>query len=333
MLRVVDSHTEGEPTRVVIEGGPCLGSGPLAARAKRLEAEHADFRNAVIGEPRGFDALVGALLCQPSDENCVTAVIFFNNVGLLGMCGHATIGTAVTLAHLGRIGLGRHRFETPAGIVTVKLTSPNQVSVENVESYRYLKDISVSPEGLGPVTGDVAWGGNWFYVTADAPCDLTRDNLSRLTAAGAGIRRALATTGITGAGGAEIDHIAFFGPSPTPGAHSRNFVLCPGGAYDRSPCGTGTSAKLACLNADGHLAPGETWTQESIIGSRYVASFRPGEAGRIVPHLTGRAYICAEATLYRDPGDPYAHGIHFQRGEWDAPDPRRPTEPLVVGSP
>lgn len=312
-MRVIDSHTEGESTRVIIEGGPQLGCGPLAVRARRFADEFDNYRCAAISEPRGHDALVGALLCDPCDKTCTTGVIFFNNTGMLGMCGHATIGTAVTLAHLGRIGLGTHRFETPAGIVTVHLNNVNETTLENVESYRYRHNVPVPVDGIGTFTGDVAYGGNWFFLTGDIPCPLEMEAIPQLSKAAKAIRRSLVAHGITGADGAAIDHVEFFGVPPSPTAHSRNFILCPGGAYDRSPCGTGTSAKLACLAADGLLEPGETWVQESIIGSRFAASYQPSGIRKIVPRLTGRAYICSEATLFRDPQDPFADGIVASR--------------------
>lgn len=309
-MRVIDSHTAGEPTRVVIDGGPELGGGTLAERAGRFARDFDHVRTALILEPRGSDALVGALLTDPAAPDCAAGVIFFNNVGLLGMCGHGTIGLAVTLAHMGRIGPGRHRIDTPVGVVTVDLHSANRVSVENVESYRYATGVTLDVAELGRMTGDVAWGGNWFFLTGDLPCPLTMENLPDLTGTSAAVRRALPAAGITGADGAEIDHIEFFGPPAAADADSRNFVLCPGGAYDRSPCGTGTSAKIACLAADGRLAPGEPWVQESIIGSRYSATYREGSApDRIVPTITGEAFVCGETTLHFDEADPFAHGI------------------------
>jgi 4-hydroxyproline epimerase len=311
-VRVVDSHTEGEPTRLILDGGPPLGGGPLAARRRRFAEEFDHFRRFAVNEPRGYDALVGALLCEPEDPDCAAGLIFFNNSGYLGMCGHATIGAAVTLAHLGRIGLGAHRFETPVGVVSVELTSRNHATIENVESYRYLKAVSVEVDGLGLVTGDVAWGGNWFFLTEAAPRPLRIGEIPALTQAAQSTRRALKTQGVTGAGGAEIDHLEIFGPPHSPEADSRNFVLCPGGAYDRSPCGTGTSAKLACLAADGKLRPGARWVQESIIGSRFEASYRPAAKGGIIPSIGGRAFVCGEAELHRDAADPFRDGIGGQ---------------------
>ncbi len=308
-MHVVDSHTEGEPTRLVMAGGPDLGSGSMAERRARFARDFDHVRSAVVCEPRGFDALVGALLCAPVDRTCAAGLIFFNNAGYLGMCGHATIGAAVTLARLGRIDLGRHRFETPVGVVGVELLTANEARVENVPSYRHLKGVTVTVEGLGPISGDVAWGGNWFFLTKGVTLDLDPKNIAALTRSAEAVRKSLAETGITGACGAEIDHVEFFAAPRAPGADARNFVLCPGGAYDRSPCGTGTSAKLACLAADGELAPGAVWIQESIIGSRFAARYRLSKEGADMPEITGRAYVVSEAELSFDAADPFVNGI------------------------
>lgn len=310
-MRVIDSHTGGEPTRVIVAGGPDLGQGPLPERAARLQAEHGDLCKAVLLEPRGHDALVGALLVPPTAPDCVTGVIYFNTIANLGMCGHATIGLAVTLAYLGRIAPGRHRFDTPVGVVEVELHDAHTVSVVNVESDRLHHAVTVDVPGLGSVTGDVAWGGNWFFLVKESPIALESSNIAALTDLTQRIRKALEVAGITGRDGAWIDHIELFGPPVDPAAQGRNFVLCPGGAYDRSPCGTGSSAKLACLAADGALAPGETWLQESIIGSTYRLSYRPGPTGGVIPTITGQAFVTGEATLIFDPADPYASGIRL----------------------
>jgi 4-hydroxyproline epimerase len=303
-VRVIDSHTEGEPTRVIVDGGPPLGDGPLAGRRDRFKAEFDHIRRFAVNEPRGHDAIVGALLCEPHDKSCAAGVIYFNNVGTIGMCGHGTIGLAVTLAHT-----GRHRFETPVGVVGVELIDGCTATVENVESYRFVEGVEVEVVGLGTVRGDVAWGGNWFFLTSNAPCDLEFANIGPLTVAATAISDALQAQGVRGKDGALIDHVEFFGPARSSDANSRNFVLCPGGAYDRSPCGTGTSAKLACLSADAKLRPGEVWVQESIIGSRFRASFEPGPTGGVLPSITGRAFICAESKLVQDTLDPFRYGI------------------------
>ena len=308
-LRVVDSHTAGEPTRVVVDGGPDLGSVPLAVQRDRLREHVDDLRRAVILEPRGSDALVGALLCRTPNEACAVGVIFFNNVGYLGMCGHGAIGVAVTLAHLGRVELGALRLDTPVGTVAVDLTGANEATVENVEGYCWQRDVAVEVDGLGTVRGDVAWGGNWFYLVDQAPTPLDLEHEAALTDAARRIKAAVASQGIRGADGSEVDHIELFGPARAEHANSRNFVLCPGDAYDRSPCGTGTSAKLACLAARGTLAPGEPWVQESVIGSHFTARYRPAPNGRIVPSISGQAFVCAEATLIRDAADPFRDGI------------------------
>jgi 4-hydroxyproline epimerase len=310
-MQVIDSHTAGEPTRVVLDGGPDLGSGPLAERAARLERDHLDFCAAVVLEPRGHDAVIGALLVAPDDPACTAGVIYFNNLQNLGMCGHATIGLGATLAHLGRIAPGTHRLDTPVGQVDFELHDANTVSVVNVESYRLHKDITVEVDDLGPVTGDVAWGGNWFFLVKNSPVALTGQNIRALTDLTLRIRSGLERTGVTGRDGAWIDHIELFGPPASAQAHSRNFVLCPGGAYDRSPCGTGCSAKLACLAEDGLLAPGETYIQESVIGSTYEISYAPGRTGGVIPTIVGQAFVTGEANLIFNPADPYRTGIRL----------------------
>ena len=321
-LDVVDSHTAGEPTRCVLSGGPHLGSGPLAERLERLRNEHDAYRRAILCEPRGSDVLVGALLVEPHDPACDAGVIFFNNAGYLGMCGHGMIGVAATLAFLGRIEPGEHLIETPVGAVNVLLHSDSQVTIRNIASFRHRAGVVVDVPGFGKVCGDVAWGGNWFFLvrehTFDHARDLTLGQVENLTAFTWEIRRALNAAGITGAGGAEIDHIELFGNAHTAGNHSRNFVLCPGKAYDRSPCGTGTSAKMACLAADGLLKPGETWRQEGILDTFFEGSYTfengsgPGDnngGARIIPVIKGAAYVTAECTLIFDPADPFRLGV------------------------
>jgi len=310
-VTVVDSHTEGEPTRVVVRGGPDLGSSDLRTRANRLIGEFDAFRSGVICEPRGSEAVVGALLCQPVDASCTAGVIFFNDVGLLGMCGHGTIGLVTTLAHLGRIGSGHHRIETPVGTVSAELHSDGRVSVANVPSYRYRAAVQVDVPGCGVLTGDIAWAGNWFFLIGDHPFSVCIANRQQLVAAATATRLALIQQQVTGDDGGLIDHIEFFAPPQTPRGSSRNFVLCPGASFDRSPCGTGTSAKLACLFAEGRLKPGELWVQEGILGTSFEGRIAGSADGRIHPVITGRAWITAESTLRFDPRDPFAGGIVF----------------------
>jgi 4-hydroxyproline epimerase len=307
-IRVIDSHTAGEPTRVVVAGAPDLGSGNMASRLTRLRDEADWLRTSLVTEPRGSECMVGALLQPPVSRESVAGVIFFNNAGYLGMCGHGTIGVVATLAHLGRIGPGVHRLETPVGDVQLKLEPNGDVSLENVRSYRRQKAISVDVPGIGQVVGDVAWGGNWFFLThTDRP--LVLEEVAQLSALTLRIRRALEAQGITGDDGAVIDHIELIGPPHDPAtADGRNFVMCPGGQYDRSPCGTGTSAKLACLADDGKLAEGQLWRQESVVGTIFVGSYRRLEGG-VVPTITGRAFVNGDLRLVVSRDDPFRFGI------------------------
>jgi 4-hydroxyproline epimerase len=312
-VRVIDSHTGGEPTRLVVSGGPDLGQGPLADRLERFRREHDTFRSAVVNEPRGSDVMVGALLCEPTDATCAAGVIFFNNVDYLGMCGHGTIGLIATLAYMNRIKPGEHRIETPVGVVSAMLHQNGSVTVNNVASYRSAHNVEVEVPRYGKVRGDVAWGGNWFFLVSD--CNGQRhDNavslqsIDQLTAFTWEIRQALKQNGISGNDGKEIDHIEVFAPSEVSGVDSKNFVLCPGKAYDRSPCGTGTSAKLACLFADGKIREGQVWKQESIVGSVFEGSVRVRD-GKVYPSITGWAFVNAEAELVFDPRDPLVMGI------------------------
>ena len=311
-VRVIDSHTGGEPTRVVVSGGPDLGNGPLAGRLERFRHEHDNFRSAVVNEPRGSDVMVGALLCDPLDPSSAAGVIFFNNVGYLGMCGHGTIGLVSTLSFMKKIGPGEHRIETPVGTVSAILHSNGEVTVNNVASYRLAADVEVHVPRYGKTRGDVAWGGNWFFLVRDGVPDhgmqLSLNHIEELTAFTWAIRQALHQQGITGAGNQEIDHIELFGPSDLPSVDSKNFVLCPGKAYDRSPCGTGTSAKLACLYADGKIREGQVWKQESIVGSVFEGTVTIRE-GKVYPSIKGSAFVNADAELVFDPQDPFCMGI------------------------
>ncbi len=305
-IHVIDSHTGGEPTRVVIDGGPDLGNGSAADQLVVFREHHDSFRRTVVNEPRGTDVLVGAMLVKPADETCVTGVIFFDNVTYIGMCGHGTIGLIATLEYLGRISHGQHRIETPVGVITAELHTSGLVSVTNVPAYRKAKAAKINVAGVGAIVGDVAWGGNWFYLVEEHAQRLALDNIESLTAFAWQLRLAVNSQGFP-----EVDHIVLLGEPSSKNAHSKNFVLCPGKAYDRSPCGTGTSARLACLAADGRLEEDETLVQESIIGSCFFGHYRwfDRENQTIVPTITGRAYVTAQTTLLLDERDPYRFGI------------------------
>jgi 4-hydroxyproline epimerase len=305
-IQVIDSHTGGEPTRTVIAGGPDLGAGSVAERQAVFRERFDTYRSALVNEPRGSDVMVGALLVDPVDTACAAGVVFFNNVGYLGMCGHGMIGVVVTLAHLGRIHPGAHRFETSVGEVSATLNENGSVSVANVPSWRKAKAVTVDVPGIGPVVGDVVWGGNWFFLVEKHPWPLHFKHVEQLTDVTWRIRQAVNAQGYP-----EVDHVELFGAPENPAHHSRNFVLCPGKAYDRSPCGTGTSAKLAALAADGKLAEGADWIQESVIGSTFTGCFRwlDRAKGEIAPVVTGRASVMSETRLLLDENDPFRWGI------------------------
>jgi 4-hydroxyproline epimerase len=307
-IDVVDSHTGGEPTRVIVAGGPELGSGPLETRRELFRTRFDAYRRAVVCEPRGSEIVVGALLCPPTRDDCICGVIFFNNVGYLGMCGHGTIGVAQTLAHQNRIQPGQYQLETPVGTVRFQYRDDGRVTFWNVPSYRYRRGVQLEIPPYPSVTGDVAWGGNWFYLAGDQQERLSLDHVDALVDRAWRIRQALRIQGVTGERGAEIDHIELHGPPSRPDLDSRNFVLCPGKAYDRSPCGTGTSAKIACLVADGRLRPGQVWRQESIVGSVFDATAEI-QGDQIIPVITGSAHVTAQARLWLDPRDPFCWGI------------------------
>ena len=309
--RIIDSHTEGEPTRVVISGGPDLGNGPIPERLTRFRSKFDSFRSGVICEPRGSEVVVGALLLDPVKSESAAAVIFFNDVGYLGMCGHGTIGLVTTLAYQGRIKPGMHLIETPVGDVSACLHPDGRVTVANVPSYRYRASVSVDVAGFGGFSGDIAWGGNWFFLIGDPPFELTAANRRDLVDAAAAVRDALRVAGVTGENGEIIDHIEFFSKPHNPANSSRNFVLCPGASFDRSPCGTGTSAKMACLYGDGAMTAGEEWRQEGILGTVFTGYFDVNGGGQILPKITGRAWVTSESTLIFGHDDPFNAGIGF----------------------
>ncbi|RYD37771.1 MAG: hydroxyproline-2-epimerase [Verrucomicrobiaceae bacterium] len=314
IIRVIDSHTGGEPTRVVISGVPDLGTGPLSERAELFSREHDWLRGAVANEPRGHEAMVGALLVEPHAPGCVCGVIFFNNVGTLNMCIHGTIGLAATLLHMGRIGPGLHRIDTPVGVVTIRLNGDDRVTVTNVPCHRKAADVSVDVPEWGTVTGDIAWGGNWFFLIDGQGPPVDPAHLDELTRFTRMVKRSLEQAGISGDDGMPIDHIeTFFPPTDPATADSRNFVLCPGDAYDRSPCGTGTSAKLACLHAAGKLKPGQIWRQAGILGTVFEGTVTENADGTVIPSITGSAWITGESSYHFAPDDPFRFGIPSTR--------------------
>ena len=308
-MKIVDSHTEGEPTRAIFDAGLDLGSGSLADKAAVFEKNYRDFCASILKEPRGNDAYVGALVVDSGESDCVAGVIFFNTVQNLGMCGHGTIGLSATMAYMGLIKPGHHKFETPVGKVAINLKTRNRVSVTNIESYRLLKNVLIEVPSYGALTGDVAWGGNWFFLVKESPIDIKLENLRELTELSLQIRKALEVKGITGTQGAWIDHIELYGAPESVEANSRSFVLVPSGSYDRSPCGTGCSAKMACLAADGAWPAGKLWIQESVIGSTYSLVYEQGRNGGVIVTIEGTAFVTAQITLIFESQDPFRLGI------------------------
>ena len=311
-LKIIDSHTGGEPTRVIVEGCPDLGKGTLAEKRDILAQQHDWIRTSTVLEPRGFEAMVGAVLTEPHEPDCVAGVIFYNNAGYLNMCIHGTIGLAVTLKHMGIISTGSHRIDTPVGVVTAHLHDDGSVSVENVPSFRYRKDVTVDILGYGTITGDIAWGGNWFFLIDEQGPEVRESNISALSDFTIAVMEALEADGIKGEDGTMVDHIEVFGPPTNDQSDSRNFVMCPGGEYDRSPCGTGTSAKLASLYDAGKLAPTDTWRQAGILNTILTGTAIPtGTANQVIPTVTGKAWVNGETKVIFDPSDPFANGIHI----------------------
>lgn len=306
VVRVVDSHTEGEPTRVIVDGWPQPAGASMAERRNDLARNGDRLRRGIVCEPRGHAAIVGALLTPPVSPGAVSGIVFFNNETYLGMCGHGLIGVVRTLQHLGRLSPGVARFDTPVGPVSAELNHDGSVTIQNVAAKAHALDVAVNVPGRGRVVGDVAYGGNWFFIThTDAALEMSNvDELMRFTR---DVQAAIDEQ--RPAGGAPIDHIELSGPPGGRDADARNFVLCSGGEYDRSPCGTGTSAVMAALHARGSLAFDQQWRQESITGGRFTGWLTRGKDGELVPHIRGRAFITADATLRFDPADPFRFGI------------------------
>jgi 4-hydroxyproline epimerase len=307
-LSVVDSHTEGEPTRVVVDGWPMLDAATMAERQADLHRRFDHLRRAVVGEPRGHDAVMGALLTPPAEPGSAAGVIFFDSVGQIGMCGHGLIGVVRTLEHLGRLGPGRVRIDTPVGTVKADLAADGSVTIEIGPVRCLARDVPVEVPGLGRVVGDVAWGGYWFFLTRLPGVALELANVAELKDKALRIQKALQESGVAGDGGAKVDHVQLFGPGKRKDADGRNFVLFPGGSWDRSPCGTATAARMAALSARGLLRPGQPWRQESITGTLFTG-WLTRDHELLIPHIRGRAFVTGRGTLFFDPEDELRGGL------------------------
>ena len=308
-IRVVDSHTEGEPTRVVVDGWPIPRGATMAERRDDLRARYDHLRRAVVDEPRGHEAIVGALLTPPVSAGAAAGIVFFNNGTYLGMCGHGLIGVVRTLEYLGRLAPGDASFDTPVGLVRATLSTDGSVTIQNVPSYLHARDVALDVPGYGKVVGDIAWGGNWFFITHAGQVSLEFARLAELNRFTQAIQAEIRLRGITGANGGDIDHVEISGAPIRADADARNFVLCSGGVYDRSPCGTGTSATMAARHARGQLALNAEWRQEGFVGGLFTGWLTAGENNSLIPHVRGRAYVTGEATLRFDKDDPFRFGI------------------------
>lgn len=300
-LTYIDSHTGGEPTRLVTSGLPDFGAGTVADQATVFARDFDHYRRAIVNEPRGNDVLVGAALVPASVPEADIGVIFFNNVGLLGMCGHGTIGVIASLPDLP----STVHIETPVGLVVANRNEDNSVSITNVRSYVVAETVSVDVPDYGVVEGAVAYGGNTFLLVTNHPW---RNRIS-ISDVRAMTHYCEAVLSSARAVDPTIDHVELFAPSQYAENDSRNFVLCPGGQYDRSPCGTGTSAKLAWLYANAKLKANELYRQESVTGSVFTGKVEEHPDGGVVPTITGTAFVTARGELVIDPADALGWGI------------------------
>ena len=307
-IDVIDSHTGGEPTRVVVSGWPQPAGATMEERVESLRANADHLRQAVVCEPRGHEAIVGALLTPPVHPESETGVVFFNNASWIGMCGHGSIGLVRTLEHMGRIGPGKLRLDTPVGPVPCELHADGSVTVQNVPAYTEALDVAVEVPGIGTVSGDIAWGGNWFFMAHLDRYEIAISNLEELLSVTQAIRGALDAAGLMPTDERNLIHVELYGPPTRPDADSKNFVLCPGHEYDRSPCGTGTSGKMAVLHDRGELAIGEMWRQESITGSLFTC-WLSREDDQLIPHIRGEAHVTATSTLLFDSDDELRGGF------------------------
>ncbi len=308
MIHYTDLHTEGEPTRVITSGFPDLGTGSILQRSEMMTKNFSDLCSGIVREPRGHEAMVAALLLEPADKSCDHGVIFFNNVGSLGMCGHGTMGVVRALRDQGFMGSDTVTFETPAGNVDAAIDEAGRISVVNVESYCYRRQVEVELSSGQKVIGDIAWGGNWFFLTGSNGWPLDVRESPILIDFASEIRVALESNGICGEGGAPIDHVELHESLQGGQQGVRSFVMCPGMEWDRSPCGTGASATVASMADQQLISPGETWIQESILGGRFEVTYELGERG-IIPTISGRAWPCSRGELIFEEDDPFRSGF------------------------
>jgi len=321
---VIDSHTAGHPTRIVVGGLPKVRGGSVAQKRDYIKSKMDYIRTLLCNEPRGHSCMYGAFLVEPSSEDADFGVIFFSTASYDDMCGHGTIGVATVLTEMNMVRREEPTtevtFETPAGLVRVETKvvggKVKSVSFVNVPAFLYKKDISIDVPGYGEVKGDVAFGGNWFfYVNAkEIGVRVRSENVDALARAGIAIKNEF---------NKEFDLVHPTNPNisrkllatsiidiPVKNKNAdQNNIVVEGKWVDRSPCGTGTSGRMAVLFAKNKLGLNEDFVNESITGEtfrgRLIGETKVGEYPAVVPEITGNAYITGFNHIILDPDDPF----------------------------
>lgn len=327
MLSVLDYHTEGEPMRIVVAGAPPIPGASLLARSDHVDRALRDLLGFILYEPRGHSAMCGAILTEPLHHDAQAGVVFIEPSGSVHMCGHGAIAIATMLVETGRVAPREPEtalaLETAAGLVRCRVAvegaSVRGATFQNIPSFSVLLDAKVDVPGLGTVPFDLAYGGHFYAIVPAAALSLTLEPQEgpRIIEAGELIRRRieaeipLVHPERPGAKG--LLYVQFFSAARRPGAHFRNAVVVSPLGLDRSPCGTGTSARMASLHARGQLALGEPFTHESILGTvftgRLVGTTRVGDSPAVIPEVTGRAYLTGISTLVLTTDDPFPGGF------------------------
>ena len=323
----IESHTAGNPTRTIVRGAPELRGATMLERLDDLRARFPWIRTALCFEPRGHSVMSGCVLQEPCDPTADVGVVFIETSGYPPMCGHDTIGLVTVLIETGRFPaegpLVPCVLDTPAGIVRTEATVEGgrvtDVAFLSTPSFLLHRDVAVELDGLAPFQVDVAWGGNFYAIVeaADVGVDVRDPRVAGRIALAERIREHLnarlevvhpVLEGVRG-----ISHVQFNGPPTTAEAHTRSSVIMPPGGADRSPCGTGTSARTAALVARGRLALGETLVHESITGGLFrstpVEALEVGGIPAVRNRISGRAFITGRSTFIIDPTDPLAAGF------------------------
>lgn len=328
VYQAVDSHTEGMPTRVVTGGVGVLPGETMAQKRLAFLAGHDHVRTLLMYEPRGHSAMSGAILQPPTRPDADVGVLFIEVSGCLPMCGHGTIGVATVLVETGMVAVTEPetviRLDTPAGLVTARVAvqdgAATSVTLAGVPSYCHALDEVVDVPGWGPVRYDMAYGGNFYAIVrlADLGLAFDRSQHSRMLDVALALMDAVNEQNpVRHPEQPEIDvchHVYLQAPGST-ARHSRHAMAIHPGWFDRSPCGTGTSARMAQLHARGELDLGVDVVNESVLGTRFVGRLvgraRVGDHDAVLPTVTGRAWITGLAHYLLDPTDPFPAGFHL----------------------